>query len=50
MKYEQVRVELPPFILQHKSRLAWGGVSAHVCVWVLTHLGRRFLSPEGRCI
>lgn len=21
-----------------------------MCVWVLTHLGRRFLGPEGRCI
>lgn len=50
MKYEQVRVELPPFISQHKSRLAWGGVSAHVSVRVLAHLWRRFPGPEGRCI
>ena len=50
MKYEQVRVELPPFISQHKSRLAWGGVSAHVGACVLAYLWRRFPGPEGRCI
>jgi len=49
VKYEQVRVKLPPFISQHKNRLAWGWVSVHVRVCVLTHLWRRFPGPEGRC-
>lgn len=47
MKYEQVRVELPPFISQHRRSSPWGGVSAPAGECVLAHPWRSSPGPEG---